>query len=134
MAKVSDMIPSKYLKKDDVGRGMLATITRIDQTDVSMADQPEELKWVMSIKESKKGLVLNSTNIHSCATICQSDESADWVGKQIVLYDDPSITFAGKTTGGIRIRAPKLAAQASPPADDPANPVTNPDLDDDIPF
>jgi hypothetical protein len=36
-----------------------------------------------------------------------SDNTDDWIGKQIVLFVDPSVSFAGKIVGGIRLRAPK---------------------------
>lgn len=134
MVLVTDMSTSKYLKKEDVGRGMLGTIIRVERQDVSMADQSPEMKWVLYIKEHEKPLVLNSTNRESIAEICQPGAPAEerdteyWVGKRIVLFTDDSIMFGGKKIGGIRIRAPKASA---PPADDP---VADPDLDDDIPF
>jgi hypothetical protein len=51
-------------------------------------------------------MVLNSTNAQVIAIVCQSEETEAWVGKKIVLYSDPSISFGGKLVGGIRARAP----------------------------
>lgn len=110
--KIGQMKTSKYLKKEDVGSGKLVTIAKIDQQDVSLENEPSEMKYVMYFRESivdgeNKGMVLNWTNIQLCARACGSEETDDWVGKQIVLFDDPNVSFGGKLTGGIRIRAPQ---------------------------
>lgn len=130
--KAGQMISSKFLKKDDVDPAKLVTIKGISQANVAQEDQPEELKWTMHFKELDKPLVMNSTNIQLCTLALGSDETNDWIGKQIVLYNDPSVSFAGKITGGVRIRKPKnqvsQAANAAPAADPAAF------EDDDIPF
>jgi hypothetical protein len=136
--KIGEMKESKFLKKEDVGKGVLVTIDRIEQQDVSLENQPEEMKWIMYFKEvinnHNKGLVLNWTNIQLCAQAVSSEDTDHWPGKQIVLYLDPTISFGGKIIGGIRIRAPKTQPQTPEPA-----PVVNTaesfdDFDDDIPF
>jgi len=33
-----------------------------------------------------------------------SEDTENWEGKRIILYDDPSVSFGGKLTGGIRVR------------------------------
>lgn len=125
---INEMKESKYLKKEDVGNGALVTIARLEQQDVSMENQPEEMKWILYFNESinghNKGLVLNWTNIQLCAQAVDSEDTNNWTGKQIVLYNDPSVSFGGKITGGIRIRKPKNQAP-QPPSDD---------FVDDIPF
>lgn len=117
--KIGEMKTSKYLKKEDVGNGTIATIMKLDQQDVSMENEPSDMKYVMYFKENlangeNKGMVLNWTNIQLCARACGSEETQEWVGKQVELYDDPNVSFAGKLTGGIRIRP---VAQGSAPAD-----------------
>lgn len=107
--KIGEMKQSKYLKKEDVGSGTVVTIAKIDQQDVSMENDPPELKYVLFFQEAvngeHKGMVLNWTNIQLCARACGSEETDDWIGKQIELYDDPNVSFGGKLTGGIRIRS-----------------------------
>jgi hypothetical protein len=47
----------------------------------------------------------------------------------VVLYVDPNVSYAGKITGGIRLRAPRGKAKPAPA------PKVNPDdIDNDIPF
>lgn len=121
--KANAMIPSKFLKKEDVDPPKLVTIKALRQANVAMDDQPEELKWTIFFKEVEKPMVLNSTNIQLLIKALGTDETDDWIGKQVVVYNDPNVSFAGKITGGVRIRAPKK--QGAP---------VQPEVDDDIPF
>lgn len=126
MPKTSQMRTSKFLKQDDVGRGMLLTIASCEQMNVAAEGAPAEKKWCLTFNEEDKPLVLNSTNIQLCERICGSDDTDKWIGKRVVAYTDPNVSYAGKITGGIRLRAPKPSAPPPPPMD----PIT----DDDIPF
>lgn len=107
MPKIGEMMSSKYLKKDDVGDGVLVTIAGLKKVNAAAEGADPEMKWAMSFTELDKPLILNSTNIQLCAKACGSEDTDDWMGKRVVLYDDPNVSFAGKLTGGIRIRAPK---------------------------
>jgi hypothetical protein len=109
MASVNDLKSSKFLKKEDVGEGALVTIRKVTQENVAKEGAPEELKWCLHFDEFDKPLVLNSTNgqIIGKVTGIEDEIEVGWVGKKIVLYDDPNVSFAGKITGGIRVRAPK---------------------------
>jgi len=134
--KIGEMKESKYLKKEDVGTGVLATIARLEQQDVSLENDPAEMKYIMYFRESlangqNKGMVLNWTNIQLCARVCGTEETDEWVGKKIELYDDPNVSFGGKLTGGIRIRAP----QAVQPSENPVSENNPPPISDqDVPF
>lgn len=134
MPKTSDMRESKFLKQSDVGRGALGTVESCVQMNVAKEGADPELKWCLTFTDIDKPLVLNSTNIQLCEKIFGSDDTDQWVGKRLVLYTDPNVSFQGKLVGGIRVRAPKPSAAAPPPP--PPPPVPNPaDItDDDIPF
>ena len=128
---MDEMVPSKYLKKSDVEPAKLVTIKDVKKENVAQEDQLAEHKYTLYFNELEKPLVLNSTNIHLAATACDSFHSEQWIGKPIVLYVDPNVSYMGKVTGGIRIRAPKQGAQV------PAQSVpvaTTDEPDDDIPF
>lgn len=132
MPKISEMRESKFLKKEDVGRAALGTIESCVQMNVAMEGAGQELKWCLTFAEMEKPLVLNSTNIQLCAQICGSEDTDHWVGKRIVLYTDPNVSYQGKLIGGIRVRAPKATAVTPPP---PPPKATGPDMtEDDIPF
>ena len=109
MASLSDIKNSKFLKKEDVGIGVLVTIRGVAQENVAKEGAEPEIKWCVTFNELEKPLVLNSTNAQMIAKIAghEDDIEKNWVNVRVVLYDDPNVQFAGKITGGIRIRAPK---------------------------
>ena len=109
MPKVSEMRESKFLKKEDVGAGVLVTISGCSQHNVAMQGADPEMKWCLSFTEADKPLVLNSINAQLCEKIIGSDDTDDWTGHKIVLYTDPSVSFGGRVVGGIRVRAPRIA-------------------------
>jgi hypothetical protein len=125
---ISTMKPSKYVKKEDVGDGLIVTIANMTNDNVAMDNQPAEMKWVMHFKEDINPLVMNWTNLQLCAQACGSEDTDDWVGKQIVLWNDPNVSFAGKMTGGVRIRSAQQTAPTAAPA------RASEDPNDDIPF
>lgn len=128
MPKTSEMRESKFLKKEDVGRGMLLTITGCIRKNVAKEGADAELKWCLTFQEEDKPLVLNAINIQLIEAITESDDTDYWVGKRIVAYTDPTVSFGGKVVGGIRVRKPK--ATAPPPAPPKHQPVA--DYDDSI--
>ena len=124
---ISELKQSKFLKRQDVGPGKLVTIRQLTQENVGKEGAPEELRWCIHFDELETPMVLNSTNGQIIAQITGSDDSDGWTGKQVVLYDDPNVSFGGKLVGGIRVRAPRfkkpLPATAKPlpnPAPKPA--------------
>jgi hypothetical protein len=148
MPKTSEMHESKFLKQSDIGAGALMTIESCDKHNVAKEGAEPEHKWCLSFAESDKPLVLNRTNIQLCERIFGSDDTDEWIGKQIVLYVDPNVSYAGELVGGIRVRAPRVktngaAPVAAKPAPKPAPKVAAPPPpaelanelpDDDIPF
>jgi hypothetical protein len=110
MPKTHEMKSSKFLKKEDVGIGALCTVVGVEQQNVAKEGAEPDLKWCLIVAEFDKPLVLNATNIATIEAITKCDDTDGWKGKQIVLYEDPTIQWAGKIVGGIRIRAPKSQA------------------------
>lgn len=110
--KLSQLVPStgKYIKKEDVEPAILVTISGFSREDVSAQNEPADMKAIVHFNEDKKPLVLNQTNAQLLAVACglsyDSDES-EYIGKKIVLWNDKTVSFGGKVTGGVRIRAPK---------------------------
>jgi hypothetical protein len=106
MPKISEMLPSRFLKKDDAQQPLLVTIADIEQVNVAPEGKPAENKWTMTFNELDKPLVLNSTNMNVLASI-YGDDSDGWLEKKIVIYHDPNVSFGGKLVGGLRLRAPR---------------------------
>lgn len=138
MAKIGEMIESKYLKQSDVQDDeAVVTISKVGKANVAPKGQEEELKWLVRFNEFDKPMVLNSTNIKRLARACNSDDSDDWLGKKVVLYVDHDVEFAGNVVGGLRIRGTAKAATeggngAKPPGS--RGGASFDDMDDDIPF
>jgi hypothetical protein len=137
MPRVHEMMESKFLKKEDVDKPVLATITHIDQQNVAMNGAEPELKWCMHFKELAKPLVLNPTNLQLCAKAFDSDDTDDWIGKKIGLYHEPNVSFGGKLVGGIRVKKPRTpppvpVQKAERKPIDPDDPFG--DMENDIPF
>lgn len=122
---------SKYLAKDDVGlAGLILTIARFSTETIESDDSIEE-KVVLHFAEDVKPMVLNKTNSALLAGATGAKTVGEARGKTIIVYNDPSVSFGGKITGGLRIRShveerPKPAAARAR--------VTHSGPDDPIPF
>jgi len=104
MPKVSEMIQSKFLRKEDLDDDVLVTIKRIALED--MPGDDGERRWVAYFKELPKGLVLNVTTIRTLESALGGDTD-DWIGARVTLFVDPGVQFKGKVVGGVRLRPHK---------------------------
>jgi hypothetical protein len=112
MPKVSEMIVSKFLRKEDLDDELIVTLKTVKLED--MPGDGNEQRWVLSFRELPKGLVLNTTHIRVLEKAYGQD-SDDWAGKKAVLYVDETVQFKGQVVGGLRLRPikpPKAAAPA----------------------
>jgi hypothetical protein len=131
VAKIGEMIESKYLKQSDVDEDRVVTVVKVGKANVAKEGEEPEYKWLIRFKEFNKPMVLNSTNIKRLAKACASDDTDEWVEKQVVLYVDPDVEFAGNVVGGLRVRAHKAPPKSVMP---PQNGGRFDDIPDDIPF
>lgn len=133
MAKIGEMIDSKYLKQSDVEEDTVVTVEKVGKANVAREGDEPEYKWLIRFTEFKKPMVLNSTNIKRLAKACASEDTDDWIGKQVVLYVDPDVEFGGNVVGGLRVRAHKTAPQPKQVMPKPTGGKFD-DMADDIPF
>ena len=130
MARVNEMMESRYLKQADVDNDTPVTIAKVGKANVAKKDEEPEFKWLIKFAEFDKPMVLNSTNIKRLAR-AHGDESDDWIGKKMVIYVDPDVEFGGNVVGGLRLRASR------PPQQETVTKQTRgnfEELDSDIPF
>lgn len=114
---------SKYLAKNDVGEdGVILTIRGFKREVIDSDDGEEEKTIVYFEEQDYKPMVLNRTNAQLIAVATGAKTAGEARGKKIVVYNDPTVGFGGKITGGLRIR--KVAGQ-------PRNGTT---ATDDVPF
>jgi hypothetical protein len=111
-----ELVPSqsKFLAKGDVGEdGLILTIKGFTVEAVK-GDDGDEDKVVLHFEEDVKPMIVNRTNSQLIAAATGAKNTGESRGKQIVVYNDATISFGGKVTGGLRIKkiagAPKQAA------------------------
>lgn len=107
MPKVSEMIVSKFLRKEDIDDDIIVTCKSVALED--MPGEAGEQRWVLMFRELPKGLVLNTTTIRVLAKAFGED-SDSWIGKKVTLYVDPNVSFKGQVVGGLRLRPMKPKA------------------------
>lgn len=112
-----DIKQSKFLTKEDVGNGVLATVKKLTEENVAVEGADPQMKITVWFEELEKPLVLNMTNASVIAAVAKSETDIEntWVGAKVVLYTDPTVQYKGKVTGGIRVRPPRdTTVQALP--------------------
>ena len=129
MAKIGQMLESKYLKGSDVEHETVVTVVKVGQGNIAKPGDEAEMKWMVRFEEIGKPMILNSTNIKRLAKACQSEDTDDWIGKKVVVYFDPDIEFAGNVVGGLRIKSHHGATKVNGA---PGTALS--DMDSDVPF
>jgi hypothetical protein len=98
----------KFLNKKSIDAGAEVTlmINDIDMVDMSRDDQAEDLKACITFEdENYKPMPLNKTNLKFLEMAVGGTEPADYQGKMVCIWHDPSIANpGGEIVGGLRIR------------------------------
>lgn len=114
--KLNDMFPRRYATGNDLN-GKAVTLT-ISQTQAERMrpnpHAPEQIKYVVYFSEATKGVILCRTLARQISDIVGSEETDDWVGKQITLCPQP-MTVAGQARVAIRARKAQAANGEAPP-------------------
>lgn len=100
---------SKYLSKDDAGENGIVLTIKGFRMEAVKTDEGEEEKMVMHFMEDVKPMILNRTNSQLVGVCTGAKTAGEARGKQIIVYNDPTVGFGGKITGGLRIK--KVAGQ-----------------------
>lgn len=137
MAKVKDMIQSKFLRKEDFDEDTIVTIKGVKLEDLGNENANEQ-RWVLYFEENPKGMVLNITTIRVLEQAYGGDTD-DWKSQKVTVYVDPNVSFQGRVVGGLRLRpqkkgAPKIAPKMEHPATPKAKNPAEADFNDDIPW
>lgn len=133
MPKVSEMIQSKFLRKEDFDEDMVCTIRTVKLEE--MQGGSGETRWVLYFNELQKGMVLNTTTIRVLEQAF-GDDSEHWIGKRVKVYVDPNVSFQGRVVGGLRLRTPKANGTGKHTAPTPPPPAqaAGEEFNDEIPF
>ena len=104
--KVSEHFSSNYLKTEDFDRdGQNVTIARVEVEQVGKEDE----KPVLYFDQYEEGMPLNKTNAMEIVDILGEDDTDDWEGRDINVYQSKTM-FEGKRVACLRVRAIKKAA------------------------
>ena len=101
---ITQSFPTKYLSKNDFIQPKLLIIDTVKMENVAPDNQIVEMKPVLYVNGSPKGIVLNKTNA-DVLKLLYGSETDNWTGRQIVAYEDVTVKNPqGNVVGGIRLR------------------------------
>lgn len=124
--KTSQMIQSKFLKKEDFPAPEVLSIKHVALEEVGRG----ESRWVLYFREKAKGIVLNATKIKQLEAR-YGDDTDDWTGQRVKVEHDPTVMMGTQVVGGIKFTMP--SGNAPRPAAPPPPPVED-DFNDPVPF
>lgn len=103
------------LKADDVKEDMLVTVEAVYETDVFDKDRDAE-KALLAVKfaEVDSEVACGPTQVRQLVDAFRSTESDNWVGKKIIMWNDPSVTFNNRKVGGIRFKSASESELSKP--------------------
>ena len=103
--KRNEAFPSKYISKEDLPEPRMFTVEDV-QMEVFDDDEGQKSKPVMYFAdEDSKPFIVNGTNWLTIEGM-YGEDSDNWKGKPITLFNDPSVMFGKKRVGGVRVRIP----------------------------
>lgn len=107
MPSLSEAFPSKFISASDLqGREATVKITHVSTDEIG-----GKQKFICFFAGKQKGLVLNKTNWNSIARISGHDNSDDWTGVNVCLYET-MVDFQGDSVPAVRIKNPPKQQQA----------------------
>lgn len=139
MPNINDAFSSKYLRASDIGpEGSAAVVTILRVTSETIKNREtnqNETKPTLEFREFDKPLVLNKTNAKKIASLLKSDDTDDWINRQVQLYATET-QYGSDTVACIRVRqaAVPTPAQKAKFAAPPPPPAPAEDDPDGIPF
>ena len=114
MPTLNEMMPrdKSYLTKEDFPQPALVTVDRVT-SETFEKDGKKDRKLCIFFKEYEKGMIAGWRAAQQAASIFNSEDTDDWIGKQAVIFNDLTVEFQGKK-GGLSLRKTKqqLAAEA----------------------
>lgn len=106
MAHVDDLGQSNYVGKKELKDGPV-WYTIIGCSKANLAKENEKAKWevVLNFQETDKPFVLKPTNGQLIHHFTGQGDYERWQGIRIQLHVDPTVSYAGKMVGGVRVKA-----------------------------
>jgi hypothetical protein len=132
LASASSFLGGQFLKAEALkASGPVRAVisgTKVESFEAKGSEPARNvLALVLDLGTEEKTLTLNKTNLRILIG-AYGDNTDAWVGKQVVAFHDPNVSYGGRTIGGVRIKVPMQ--QKAAPAPVAAVPVD----ESDIPF
>lgn len=106
---------SEVIRFADLGtREATVRITKVVRENVTGAGAKVSVKPTIYIEGKSKPIVGNSSICKAISSMYGPHIEA-WPGKLITIYGDPTVTFGGDVTGGIRVKPIIPKEQAKQP-------------------
>ena len=105
--KISEMLASNWLRKEDLSDPVGGEVFTIKKLTEELVGSDQQSKWAVHWRERDVApMLLNKTNLRLLAAML-GDDTEDWIGKEVEVYHDPSISYGGQLVGGLRVRPPR---------------------------
>lgn len=130
MPKVSEILSSNWLRKEDLDDPVGGEELTIKKVTEELVGADQQSKWAVHWRE--KGMLpmlLNKTNLRLLAAMF-GDDTDDWIGKTVEVYHDPTISYAGQLVGGLRVRQPRPPKPRRRPAQEFQHPEEEGEIED----
>lgn len=91
------------------------TFVKFDTQTITVQGGKKETKTVCYVKDQSgkmlKPILWNPTNSQLTTKALKTPHPAEWIGKTVTIWPDPSVTLKKEAVGGVRVRpvAPKAA-------------------------
>lgn len=94
---------STYIKKEALVNGP----QKFTIASVEASTTPDDKPQLQLVFTNGQKFGLNKTNCAEIAAMC-GDDCDGWVGKGVVLSHDPTVMYAGKRIGGVKLRVSEV--------------------------
>jgi len=101
---IDDTFPStsNFLKKEDLTRPVKVKIESVGMIEFEQNGK-KQVKLDISLVGKDKRFACNKTNARMISEI-YGKETDKWIGKEITLYNDPTVTMGDQVVGGIKVQ------------------------------
>ena len=105
--KISEMLASNWLRKEDLSDPVGGEVFTIKKLTEELVGSDQQSKWACHWRVRDVAPMLwNKTNLRILAAML-GDDTDNWIGKEVEVYHDPSISYGGQLVGGLRVRPPR---------------------------
>jgi hypothetical protein len=97
---------SEYIKAETLKQSgpRIFTVHGTEVVQLKVKDSDKVEKKLAVVVEDGQKLLLNKQNAQTLIELFGTDDTDTWTDRRFEAYFDPSVTFGGKKTGGLRVR------------------------------